>query len=123
MISATLLLFALLLGYAVSVSLLLALTFAFRSTPDLILSGSRIQPRFKVIQQLLWLFSCIAGGFVTALIGATRPWIAALALIAVLVFMLWKNDTEARQRGFVHQVAISIVTALGVVIGFAIRTH
>lgn len=123
MITATLLLFALILGYAVTVILSLALTFAFHFAPNFIFSNARIQPRFKVVQELIWLVCCIAGGLAASLLSATSPWITALALIAVLNFMLWKNEAEARQRGYEHQIAITIVTAIGVAVGFAIHAH
>jgi len=41
--------------------------------------------------------------------------------VAILVGVLWMNAWEMRQRGLGHQLAMSLVSAAGVAVGFLIH--
>ncbi|WP_158791158.1 hypothetical protein [Granulicella sp. L60] len=111
---------ALFFGYAVTVGLSMAATFGIASAShDFIVKDYRIRRRFKFLQDGIWLVCSVAGGYVTALIANIifHPWIAGAGLATILVIVLWVNAWEMRQRGVPHQVAMSVLTVAGVVLG------
>ena len=114
---------ALFLGYAVAVALSMAATFSITAvSPGFVSKNNRINPRYKFVQDAVWLVCAIAGGYVAALVnGATHSWLVGSALVAILVAVLWMNVWEMRQRGLGHQLVMSIGSAAGVAVGFMIH--
>ena len=123
MITAIFLSIALLLGYATTVILSMAATFGITSiSKSFVVRDFKIRWRYKLLQDLLWLPCAIAGGFVASFIGAgISQWITGAAFIAVLASILWTNAWEMRQRGIPHQVAMTLISVAGTVIGFMLR--
>lgn len=123
MITGIFLSIALLFGYATTVVLSMASTFAITSiSQSFVVKNFMIRKRYKLLQDLLWLPWTVAGGYVTSWVGGgLNQWMTGAALIVVLVGVLWFNAWEMRQRGVPHQVAISLITIAGVVVGFMIR--
>ena len=123
MITGIFLSLALILGYAITVVLSMAATFAISSvSPSFVVKDHRIRLRYKLLQDLVWLFCAIAAGYITSWVAQrVDPWLAKSALAAVLVVLLWVNTWEMRQRGIPHQVAMTLLSVAGVMIGFALR--
>jgi hypothetical protein len=124
MITGTFLILALVLGYLVTVGLAMAATFSVTAAlPELVAQNYRITPKYKFLQDAIWLVCTTAGGYLTALVlGKDHlPWLGGLALILILVGVLWMNAWEMRQRGVGHQILISIATVVGVATGFFLR--
>jgi len=124
MITGAFLLLAIVLGYLVTVGLSMAATFAMTSaSPDLVTRNYRITPRYKFLQDGVWLVCTTVGAYMTALVLGRdhSPWIGCLALMLVLIGVLWRNAWEMRQRGVGHQILISVVTVVGVSAGFFLR--
>jgi hypothetical protein len=120
-ITALLIAAALALGYAVTVGLSMAATFAVTAaTPTAFVTKEhRIRSAYKLIQALLWLFCATVGGFVTAAVsGAAMPWFSGVVLAMTLITVLWTNTWEMRQRGVVHQVLMSLLSGVGVAAGY-----
>jgi uncharacterized membrane protein YfcA len=114
---------ALFLGYAVAVALSMAATFGITAaSPGFVSRNNRINPRYKFVQDAVWLVCAIAGGYVAALVnGASHSWLVGSALVAILVAVLWMNVWEMRQRGLGHQLVMSAGSAAGVAVGFMIH--
>jgi hypothetical protein len=116
---------ALLLGYATTVILSMAATFAITSTSkNFVVKDFKIRRRYKLLQDLLWLPCAIAGGYVASWVGSgLSQWMTGGAFVAVLVGVLWLNAWEMRQRGVSHQIVMTLMSVAGVVIGFMIRVQ
>ena len=114
---------ALFLGYAVAVVLWMAATFAITAfSRDFVSKDYRIRREYKLAQDLVWLVSATAGGYVAAMVnGESHSLLVASALVVIFVAVLWTNVWEMRQRGLGHQLAMSAASAVGVTIGFMIR--
>jgi hypothetical protein len=115
---------ALFLGYAVTVGLSMAATFGITAaSQSFVVKDFKIRRRFKFLQDAIWLLSATVGGYVAAIIASNlpHPWMAGVGLVAILVAVLWMNAWEMRQRGVPHQVAMSVASAAGVALGFALR--
>jgi hypothetical protein len=106
-------------GYLVAVGLLMAATFGITSlAPAFAVKEYRIRKRYKLVQDLVWLVCATAGGFVTAAVaGAAQVWLAGIVLAGAMILVLWTNSWEMRQRGIVHQILMSLVSAAGVATG------
>jgi uncharacterized membrane protein YfcA len=111
---------ALALGYAVAVGLSMAATFGITAvSPAFVTREYRIRPAYKLVQEVVWLVCATAGGFVAATVsGATMPWFAGALLAGTMILVLWTNNWEMRQRGAVHQILMSLVSAAGVAAGY-----
>lgn len=114
---------ALFLGYAVAVALWMAATFAITAfSREFVSKDYRIRKEYKLAQDLVWLVSATAGGYVAALVnGESHSWLVGSALVVIFVAVLWTNVWEMRQRGLGHQLAMSAASAVGVMVGFMIR--
>ncbi|MDQ2834297.1 MAG: hypothetical protein M3Y50_11230 [Acidobacteriota bacterium] len=114
---------ALLLGYATTVALSMASTFAVTFiSKEFVVKDFEIRGRYKLLQDVLWLPCAVAGGIVASWVGQNlSPWLAGTAFLTVLLGVLWTNAWEMRQRGIPHQLAMSAVSIAGVVIGFLLR--
>jgi hypothetical protein len=125
MITGTLILVAVLLGYGITVGCSLVATFGLASaSPDFVAREHRITPGYKRVQALIWLICATAGGFVTCAVAqGTRELEVGTLLIAGLIGILWFNTWEARQRGMAHQILMSLVSILGVIAGYGLANH
>jgi hypothetical protein len=122
MIAGTLIAIALILGYAVAVSLSMAVTFGItKIAPGLVVNDHLLKTSYKVFQEFIWLLCVIAGAYVSAAVAASaRPWFAGVLLVAALVFIPWTNTWDVRQRGIVHQILMSTISVVGVLAGFVL---
>ena len=94
------------------------------SAPQVVVADHRLRPGYKMLHQLLWFFCVLIGAFVTARVGMhTNQKQQEAALSAALLFVLWRNTWEARQRGVASQVLMSILTLAGVAAGFALENR
>ena len=123
MITGTFLALALLLGYAVAVGLSLAATFWITAKiHEFVVKEHRIRRRYKFVQAFVWLLCTLVGGYITAAVaGTAHPLLGPSALAVILVLVLWINTWEMRQRGFLHQALMSLVTVVGVAAGCMLR--
>lgn len=115
---------ALALGYTATVVLSMVFTFAITmSMPKLVVGPDYlIRNGYKLIHEGSWLLCAGVGGFVTSLVVKTfHPQLTALALMAALIWVLWDNSWEARQRGMAHQVLITGLTVVGVAAGYLLQ--
>jgi hypothetical protein len=125
MITGTLILVAVVLGYAMTVGCSLVATFGLASaSPDFVARDHRITAGYKRMQALIWGACATAGGFVTCAVAQeAHEWQVGTLLAASLVGMLWFNTWEARQRGMAHQILMSLVSLIGVLAGFGLANH
>ena len=124
MINGTFILFALALGYAVAVGLLMLATFGItKAAPAFVEKEHLLKARYRFLQEFIWLICVAVGSYASAWVAVltTHPWFVAVTLIAVLLVILWSNTWEMAQRGLGHQMVMSIVTIAGVCVGFAIH--
>ena len=112
-------------GYCVTVLCALVGTMGIASAaPRFVMADHRVRGAYKWTHEALWLLCVIAGAFVTARVGmGMAQWRQEVALTGVLLFMLWRNSWEARQRGTAHQILISLLTVTGVLVGFLLRNR
>jgi hypothetical protein len=122
MITGTLIAVALFLGYVSTVACSLLITFALTSAyPAMVSANHRITANYKRVQTILWLMCVIVGSGVTyAVAQGISPLITGIAMAAGLIAILWLNTWEARQRGMAHQILMSVMSILGVIIGYRI---
>jgi hypothetical protein len=89
---------------------------------DFVSKNHRINRGYKYAQDAVWLVCAMAGGYVASLVnGESHRWLVGSGLVAILVAVLWMNVWEMRQRGLGHQLVLSLVSAVGVAIGFLIH--
>jgi hypothetical protein len=114
---------ALFLGYVVAVGLSMAATLGITAASrDFVVKDFRIRHEFKLAQDAIWLVCVMAGGYVSAVAaGKNHPWLTAMGLAIILIGVLWINAWEMRQRGLPHQIAMSVLSAVGVVAAFALH--
>jgi hypothetical protein len=126
MITGTLILVAVLMGYAMTVGCSLVATFGLASaSPDFVAREHRLTASYKRVHALLWLVCVTAGAFVACGVAQQggSPLVAATLLAGSLIGMLWFNTWEARQRGMAHQILMSLVSLVGVVSGYGLAKH
>lgn len=114
---------ALALGYTVTVALSMILTFAVTmSMPRFVQADYLICNSYKLVHESFWLLSAGVGGYVTALVvKGFHPFVTEAALAGALIWVLWENSWEARQRGMAHQVLITALTVIGVAGGYLLE--
>ena|ERR1700761_7108282 len=114
---------ALFLGYAVAVALSMAATFGITAvSSNFVVKDNRIKRGYKYTQDAVWLVCATTGGYVASLVNReSHAWLVGSGLVAVLITVLWMNAWEMRQRGLGHQLVMSIVSAIGVAVGFVIH--
>ncbi len=110
-------------GYAITVVISMVSTFAVAiALPRFVEADHLIRNGYKLVQEAFWLLAAIAGGYTTSLIvKGIHPLLTEAALIAALIWILWDNSWEARQRGMAHQVLITTLTVLGVAGGYLLQ--
>ena len=125
MITGTLILVAVVLGYGMAVGCSLVATFGLASaSPGFVARDHRITPGYKRVQALIWGACATAGGFVTCAVAqGTREWLVGALLTAGLIGILWFNSWESRQRGLAHQILMSLVSLIGVLAGYGLANH
>ncbi len=123
MISYAIIGLAVLLGYMTTVMLSLLATMGIASgVPRFVVRDYRVRGSYKLLHEVIWFVCALLGGVVAGKAGmGVFVWKAELALCAFLLFMLWRNTWEARQRGTAHQILISVLTVGGVLSGFALQ--
>lgn len=114
---------AIFLGYLAAVSCSLGFTLSVASSrPSFAVEHFCLRGPYKFVQALGWLMCATVGGFATAWVGDRGfAWLEGIALAAALITVLWRNDWEARQRGLAHQILLTVVTLLGVWLGYMLR--
>ena len=112
-----------LVGYCMTVLCALVGTMSIASAaPRFVIANYRVRSTYKFTHEVMWFFCVVIGGFVTARVGlGMSEWRQEIGLCVVLLVMLWRNTWEARQRGMVHQILISVLTIAGVLVGFSVR--
>ena len=122
-ITASYIAFALFLGYVVAVGLSMAATFGITAASSSFASkDNRITPKYKYVQDIVWLVCATAAGYAAAFVnGLSYRWIVGPGLVVILVGVLWLNAWEMRQRGLGHQLAMTVISAAGVAIGFLLH--
>jgi len=123
MIADTLAAIAIILGYAVAVSLSMAVTFGItKAVPAFVVKDHLLKPGYKLLQNLVWLLCVTAGAFVAANLAASTAHVLPVGgLLAIaLIGVSWTNAWDVRQRGILHQIVMSAVTVAGVAAGFAL---
>jgi len=122
MILGTLITVALLLGYVFAVGCMLAATFGLTSaSPEFVVRDYRLTTGYKRLQALIWLVCVTGGALLTYLVEqGAYPLMVGILLSLVFIAMLWRNSWEARQRGMVHQILMSLVSVLGVIAGYGL---
>ncbi len=110
-------------GYAVTVVISMILTFAVAiALPRFVEADHLIRNGYKLVHEGFWLVAAVAGGYTTSLIvKGIHPLVTEAALLAALIWILWDNSWEARQRGMAHQVLITALTVLGVAGGYVLQ--
>ena len=110
-------------GYVVTVILSMILTFAVTmALPKFTEADYLIRNGYKLVHEAFWFLCAATGGFVTAfVVKAIHPWVTEVLLGAALIWVLWDNSWEARQRGMAHQVLITTLTVLGVAGGYMLQ--
>ncbi len=116
---------ALAAGYTATVAISMVLTFAVAMAMPRFVEGDHlIRNGYKVVHELFWLVGATTGGYVAAIIvKGIHPQVTELGLVACLIWVLWDNSWEARQRGMAHQVLITTFTVVGVAGGYLLAKH
>jgi hypothetical protein len=123
MIAGTLVAIAIILGYAVAVSLSMAVTFGItKMVPAFVVNDHLLKASYKLFQDFVWLLCVVAGALVAAAVAASTAhlWLVELLLAAGLVCVPWTNAWDVRQRGILHQIVMSAITVVGVAAAFAL---
>lgn len=110
-------------GYMVTIVISMILTFAITmALPKFVEGNYLIRSGYKMVHEALWLLCAGAGGYVTALVvKGIHPMVTEAILLAALIWILWENSWEARQRGTAHQVLITTFTVIGVAGGYLLQ--
>ena len=122
MITGTLMAVALLLGYLLTVGLSLVATFGLTSaSPEFAVQNYKVTAKYKRVQALVWLLCVTAGAVVTSAVAqGAHPILLGTVMAATFIGMLWWNTWEARQRGMAHQILMSLVSIVGIVLGYGL---
>ncbi len=112
-------------GYLVTVLISMILTFALTmALPKFVEADHLVRNGYKLVHEGFWLLCAAAGGYVTALVvRGIHPMLTEALLVGALIWILWDNSWEARQRGTAHQVLITAFTVIGVAGGYLLHTQ
>ena len=114
------------MGYLLVVACSLAATIGIAAAaPHFVARQHHLRPGYKLLHEAMWTVWSIGAGFVAAVVAgpSVLAWVAGIALTALLIFVLWSNTWEARQRGLPHQILISALTLAGVAAGVFLRVR
>jgi hypothetical protein len=116
-------LLAVVLGYLIAAACLLGATLAIGSAaPHFVEEKHCLRGPYKLAYAAIWVLCAAAGGYATAWIGdRSWAWAEGLAILAMLTAVLWKSPWEARQRGLAHQILLTALTPVGVMLGYSLR--
>ena len=125
MITATILVVSLLVGYLATLGCALAGTFLVASlSPRFVIENHYLRSGYKLTQEFVVLLAATAGGYASAAVGGSiHPLLTEVCLAAILVSINWINSWELRQRGLAHQILLTICLIAGVFAGYALRLH
>lgn len=114
---------AIALGYAATVAIAMISTFAVTmALPKFVEEDFLIRNGYKLVHEGFWLVCAVTGGFVAAVVvKGVHPMVTEALLAGALIWVLWENSWEARQRGTAHQVLITTLTVLGVAAGYMLH--
>jgi len=114
---------ALAAGYTVTIALAMIGTFAITmALPKFAEADFLVRNRYKLVHEVLWLLCVAAGGYVASIVGRGIHTMLTEAILAgLLIWILWDNSWEARQRGTPHQILITGSTIAGVAIGYIVQ--
>ena len=121
MISATLIIVSLILGYVIAVGLSMAFVFGVvRMWPSLVRQDHRLTGFYLLLQDVVWFVTAAVAGYAASWIAAesSAPWVGAALLGVVLVGVMWRNIEEIMQRGLIHMLLASGCAFAGVAVGF-----
>lgn len=124
MITGTLFLFALILGYIVTVGLSMMLTFGIaQAAPTFVVKDHLLKTGYRIFQEMVWLLCVTVGGYVSASVAQStmHPWFVCVILAGILAGTPWTNTWEVAQRGLGHQIVMSVASVAGVVAGYILR--
>ncbi len=112
-------------GYLVTVLISMILTFALTmALPKFVEADHLVRNGYKLVHEGFWLLCAATGGYVTALVvKGIHPLLTEALLVGALIWILWDNSWEARQRGMAHQVLITASTVVGVAGGYLLHTQ
>ncbi len=112
-------------GYLVTVAISMILTFALTMTlPRFVEADHMVRNGYKLVHEGFWLLCAVAGGYVTAMVvKGIHPIVTEALLVGALIWILWENSWEARQRGMAHQVLMTAFTAVGVAGGYMLQSQ
>lgn len=114
---------ALAAGYTVTVVLSMILTFAITmALPKFAEADYLLRNRYKLVHEGLWLACAGVGGYVASLAGrGVHTMLTEALLTGLLIWILWDNSWEARQRGMAHQILITAFTVVGIAAGYMLQ--
>ncbi|HEY8997068.1 MAG TPA: hypothetical protein VIM60_04185 [Edaphobacter sp.] len=91
-------------------------------SPSLAVSNRRLTLFYNFFQDIVWLAASIVGGFVVTTGAAeASPRMAAAILGLILLFVVWRNMSEARERGMIHMLLTSIFIVAGIYEGYSLH--
>jgi NADH:ubiquinone oxidoreductase subunit 6 (subunit J) len=121
MISATLIVVSLILGYVIAVGLSMMFVFGVvRIWPSLVRQNHRLTGIYLLLQDVVWFVIAAVAGYAASWVAAesSTPWVGAALLGVVLVVAMWRNIEEVMQRGLIHMLLASGCVLAGVAAGF-----
>ena len=123
MFSAALIFVSLCIGYLLVIGLVGLTTYGIAvMTPSLAVRNRRVTLFFNFLQDIIWLGASILGGFVVATGAAeASPRMAVAVLALFLLFVVWRNMSEARERGLIHMLLTSILIIAGIYEGYSLH--
>ncbi len=110
-------------GYLVTVLISMILTFAMTmALPKFVEADHLVRNGYKLVHEGFWLVCAGTGGYVAAMVvNGIHPILTEALLVGALLWILWDNSWEARQRGTAHQVLITAFTVIGVAGGYLLH--
>lgn len=123
MFSAALIFVSLCIGYLLVVGLVGLTTYGIAvMQPGLAVRNRRVTLLFNLLQCIIWLIASTLGGFIVATGTAeASPRVAVGALALILLFVVWRNMNEARERGMILMLLTSIFIVAGICEGYSLH--
>ncbi len=114
---------ALAVGYTACVAISMVATFAVAAAvPKFVEADNLVRNGYKLVHEGIWLVGAGVAGYLAALVvNGIHTMLTEAALAGALIWILWSNSWEARQRGMAHQILITAFTVLGVAGGYVLQ--